>query len=216
MKKIELTYGQVALVDDEDYDWLMRWKWRAEWRNGTQSFCVVRNEIGIVTNERRNISMQRQILGLKRHDGKKGYHKNHNALDNRRSNLVIRVQLPTTGNKKICGIYKITNPKSKIYIGQAIDCNKRKNHYQEARCEKQLKLYNSIKKYGWDKHKFEVIEECDKKRLDEREIYYIKLFNCFNTKHGLNLKTGGQFGSPVIKWTKEACLKSAKSFDYIS
>lgn len=29
MKQIPLTQGQFALVDDEDYDWLMQWKWHA-------------------------------------------------------------------------------------------------------------------------------------------------------------------------------------------
>jgi hypothetical protein len=35
MKEIELTQGQVALVDDIDYEFLMQWKWHAAWnRNG--------------------------------------------------------------------------------------------------------------------------------------------------------------------------------------
>lgn len=27
MKLIELTQGRVAIVDDEDFDWLSQWKW---------------------------------------------------------------------------------------------------------------------------------------------------------------------------------------------
>lgn len=33
MKEISLTKGQVALVDDADYDWLMQWKWCAHLNN---------------------------------------------------------------------------------------------------------------------------------------------------------------------------------------
>jgi group I intron endonuclease len=55
-------------------------------------------------------------------------------------------------NKQIdmVGIYKITNPKGKIYIGQSVDIEKRKYYYQALHCKKQTMLYNSIKKYGWD------------------------------------------------------------------
>lgn len=35
MKKIPLTQGKFALVDDTDFDWLMRWKWQAKWGRGT-------------------------------------------------------------------------------------------------------------------------------------------------------------------------------------
>lgn len=43
------------------------------------------------------------------------------------------------------GIYKITNPKGKIYIGQSIDIDKRINTYRLMHCKDQKLLYNSIK-----------------------------------------------------------------------
>lgn len=86
------------------------------------------------------------------------------------------------------GIYKITNPKGKIYIGQSIDIKKRKYYYQTLHCKKQIMLYNSIKKYGWDSHKFEVIEECSIKDLDKRENYWGTFYNTLD--EGLNLRLG--------------------------
>jgi group I intron endonuclease len=92
---------------------------------------------------------------------------------------------------KICGIYKITSPTGKIYIGQSIDLNKRKAYYKNLRCKNQTKIYNSILKYGWDAHTFEIIHECDKSELNEFEKHYIKLFDAFNSMHGMNLTSGG-------------------------
>ena len=58
----------------------------------------------------------------------------------------------------IIGIYKIINPKGKIYIGQSTNLKKREDSYEKLRCDKQYKLYNSLQKYGWEQHIFEIIE----------------------------------------------------------
>ena len=60
------------------------------------------------------------------------------------------------------GIYKITNPKGKVYIGKSIDINKRLTYYKHYSHRKtQHKLNNSISKYGFENHTLEIIEECD-------------------------------------------------------
>lgn len=58
----------------------------------------------------------------------------------------------------IQGIYKITNPSGRIYIGKSIDIYKRWNQYKSLRCISQPKLYWSLKKYGVDNHIFEIQE----------------------------------------------------------
>jgi len=93
--------------------------------------------------------------------------------------------------ERICGIYKITNPKNKVYIGQSINILFRWYKYKKLDCKKQCKLYNSLKKYGADNHKFEILCECDKEKLNELEKYYVDLYNSFTSEHGLNLKDGG-------------------------
>lgn len=110
---------------------------------------------------------------------------------------------------KICGIYQVTNPKGKVYIGQSIDCFSRKKTYQTASCKSQERLCNSIKKYGWENHKFEIIHECEESRLNELEIFYIKKFNCFNSETGLNLRSGGANGRPS-ELTKQRLSKTVK------
>jgi group I intron endonuclease len=61
--------------------------------------------------------------------------------------------------KKI-GIYKITSPSGKVYIGQAIDIERRWNQYRRLGCKNQSKLYASLNHYGFEAHTFEIIMEC--------------------------------------------------------
>lgn len=46
------------------------------------------------------------------------------------------------------GIYKITSPSNKIYIGQSIDIDKRKEYYSKLRCQGQRRLFYSLQKHG--------------------------------------------------------------------
>lgn len=93
---------------------------------------------------------------------------------------------------KICGIYKITSPSKKVYIGQSVNIKKRWGDYKSLWCKSQTKIYNSIKKYSADKHVFEVLIECAPEKLNELEFFYIELYQSFNSKFGLNLKEGGK------------------------
>jgi len=108
---------------------------------------------------------------------------------------------------KICGIYKITSPSGKIYIGQSTNINKRILKYKNNDCYQQIKLYNSLLKYGWENHKFEIIHECEKFELNKFEKYYINYYNTFNTEHGLNLTDGGY----STKFTDESINKIKQS-----
>lgn len=83
------------------------------------------------------------------------------------------------------GIYKITSPSGKIYIGQSVNIANRLSKYKNANCKTQRVLYNSIIKYGWKAHKFEVLCECDIIELNDKERYYQDLFNVVSDS-GLN------------------------------
>jgi len=84
------------------------------------------------------------------------------------------------------GIYKVTNPKGAIYIGKSKDIKRRFNQYRKLDCEGQHKLYRSLKKYGVENHKFEIITECDVKDLSNLERYYQDLYDACGA-NGLNL-----------------------------
>lgn len=108
---------------------------------------------------------------------------------------------------KKCGIYKITSPSKKVYIGQSNDIHKRFLRYRYIyNTEKQTKLYRSFKKYGVKKHKFEILQLCLSSELNEIEVYYIELYqSCSST--GLNIFKGGCQNNFGFKNSKEAKLR---------
>lgn len=73
---------------------------------------------------------------------------------------------------RIIGIYKITSPSKKIYIGQSNNIYKRWNEYKRLQCLEQPKLYNSLKHYSPENHIFEILEECDELKLNELETWW--------------------------------------------
>lgn len=76
------------------------------------------------------------------------------------------------------GIYKITSPTNKIYIGQSTNIENRWNdYYKMIRCKRQTRLYNSLKKYKPHNHIFEIIEECTEDKLLEKETYWKEYYN---------------------------------------
>ena len=81
MKEIKLTRGQVAIVDAEDYDELMKYEWCASPYD--RGYYAIR---GGKKGEKRTIRMHRQILGLTDRSVHVD-HVNNNGLDNRRCNI---------------------------------------------------------------------------------------------------------------------------------
>ena len=111
--------------------------------------------------------------------------------------------------KKIVGIYKITSPSRKIYIGQSRDILFRWNyHYRKLHCKSQCHLYNSLLRYGVDSHKFEILKECSIDELDDTENYYISEYNSTNKDIGLNHREGGN-GMVVSESTREKMRQNA-------
>lgn len=95
------------------------------------------------------------------------------------------------------GIYKITNKiNGKSYIGQSTNIAKRWSHHlavaqNDKYSQQQWYIHRAIRKYGKENFIFEVLEECPKELLNEREIYWIAKFDTYN--NGYNLTLGGTF-----------------------
>lgn len=89
------------------------------------------------------------------------------------------------------GIYCITSPSGRKYIGQSKNINQRKKKYSRLECKGQVKLHRSLRKYGWINHTFEVIHYCNISQLNDLEFMYIKLHDSSNKRTGLNVQSGG-------------------------
>lgn len=95
MKQIPLTQGKVALVDDEDYDFLMQWKWTLASSKGKE-YAHRRKKIGDLYY---TFKMHRVILEIANSETKAD-HKDGNGLNNQRSNLRIATQQENCFNRK--------------------------------------------------------------------------------------------------------------------
>lgn len=97
MKKILLTQGQFAIVDDEDFDELSKFKWFADYAKGIKTFYAGRN-VPLGSYKQGKLKMHRVILKAK--TGQIVDHINHDTLDNRKQNLRITTKLGNNQNAK--------------------------------------------------------------------------------------------------------------------
>ena len=91
------------------------------------------------------------------------------------------------------GIYKLTNTKNqKIYIGQAVDIGTRwKDHIKAGLGidTPNNMLYSAMMEDGVENFTFEVLEECGRSHLNDREKYYIAFYR--SQEWGYNMSRGG-------------------------
>lgn len=96
-----------------------------------------------------------------------------------------------------CGIYKIENLiNHKIYIGQSIEIEKRLQKHKTIKDD--LYIHRAISKYGVQNFSFEIIQECDRTLLDEKEQYWILFYNSL-IPNGYNMVPGGSNGTGLAK-----------------
>ena len=110
------------------------------------------------------------------------------------------------------GIYKFTNKiTGESYIGQSVDIRRRynqhKNRYDKFNKKRPIEdsyFHSMLRHYGFHNFSFEVLEECEKELLDEKEQYYIHLFETlypdgYNKTKGGNSYTRCKLSNEVLR-----------------
>ena len=101
MKKIPLTQGKFALVDDEDFERVSQFKWHANRRiykkNNTQ-YTFYASTIIYKNNKRLYLRMHQFIMGVQ--NGYEADHKDGNGLNNQKSNLRRATHSQNLANQK--------------------------------------------------------------------------------------------------------------------
>lgn len=116
----------------------------------------------------------------------------------------------------ICGIYSIENIKThKKYIGQSVNIKSRW-YYHKRKLSLNIHdndhLQKSWNKYGVDSFDFKILEKCHKKELNDKERYYIELYNTTDDDYGYNLKSGGQDTNYVVDEVKRKISDGNKRY----
>lgn len=109
-------------------------------------------------------------------------------------------------------IYKITSPSAKVYIGQAWNVRRRLYVYESNNCKNQTKLHNSILKYGWNSHQFEIVHQLPSDVSQEILTSYEQLYMDLYRGAGIvlmNLKEAGSVGR-LSEETKEKMREKRK------
>lgn len=107
------------------------------------------------------------------------------------SNLCNRV----LGSSSVCGIYKITNINTgDVYIGQSVNIADR--FKQHIKCGLGIdasptnKLYNNMQQFGVWNFTFEVLQKCQRSKLNDKERFWIDMYQ--SNKIGMNITRGNK------------------------
>lgn len=106
MKRIKLTEGRFALVDENDYQYLKKWYWRTDGQG-----YAMRTEGTAYKGTLKRIYLHRLIMDFPKKPLEID-HINGNRLDNRRENLRI-----CTKRQNLLNRLKSKNKKTSKYIG---------------------------------------------------------------------------------------------------
>lgn len=147
MKKIKLTQGKYAIVDDENFEKINQFKWYAAYMRG---YWRAVRKIRKPNGKRALQYMHRFIMNCP--DGLEVDHRNHNGLNNQKHNLRICTHAENQHNRKL------QNGTSK-FKGVCWERNRKKWHTQ-------INLNNEKINLGYFINEIAAAKAYDKKAIE--------------------------------------------------
>ena len=111
---------------------------------------------------------------------------------------------------KICGIYILTFPNGKKYVGQSIDIMRRFRKYRINDASNQH-LKNALIKYGWNSVKYD-IREFETEYLDAMEQDLVYIMKTYDRCFGYNKHEGGDSNRVKSEDTLKRLSESHKKY----
>ncbi len=115
--------------------------------------------------------------------------------------------------RNVCGVYCALHLETlRLYVGSSFNCGGRiKSHERDARNGGRSCFHRALLQFGIDAFSFDLVEECDRPLLHEREEHWIRFYesaslNGFNTMS----KPGATYGWFMQPATKERMRDAAR------
>jgi group I intron endonuclease len=100
---------------------------------------------------------------------------------------------------RTCGIYTITSPSNKMYIGQSINIEKRlQTHKSMLRGGRHpnVRLQGACNRYGLNELQFSIAEACPEEQLDAREQWWI---DSHNSQYNMSRNAANPANDPAVR-----------------
>jgi group I intron endonuclease len=113
------------------------------------------------------------------------------------------------------GVYSITSPTGKVYVGSSKHIEVRWKSYKKLRCKDQTKIYRSLIKHGVDNHIFKVLIECEAHELYDWEHLWSMKYDTINKGLNCHIPAYGDSKGLVCKETVAKIRNTVLSGEYI-
>ena len=109
-------------------------------------------------------------------------------------------------------IYKHTLPNQKVYIGKTCDVKRR---WRACNYVGNWFFYNAIQEYGWENITHEILEDnLTLEEANEKEKYYVALYQSTNSQYGYNLRAGGAGDGAMASKTEKFKERYKRVYQY--